>query len=449
MSHTVGPRDTEAGQAPASADFPPADLERRFWAFALDRVVAWVLLAGAAWLAWSSAWSDGDVWTGVGILLGAVALLTLLSAGLLGATGLSPGRLAFGLRVVDHDSGAPVGLTAALLRTVVLGVATLPTVGLGVATLAWTALMDTGRQRRGWHDRLAGSVVVDVRPRPEPTDEEPDEAPRQIVNLTAMRLVPAGTATPAPPSPAPPAPAPVSVPVRAPAATPGPGDTGPRRGRRSRAAAPDPAPAPAASAAPPAPAAPAPSTPPAAAAAPAPPVPGRERAPRPQLQGPLRPDQDPPGRHRDAPVAGAAGAGSPPAAAPTARRAPSPAPAAPRPADRPAPAGTARWRLTFDTGETLVVEGLALVGRRPEPRAGERVRHLLALPSSDMSLSKTHAQLHLADGVLVVMDRGSTNGSVLNRRGVARDLAPGRPATLVDGDRVRFGDREMQVAKEA
>ena len=86
-----------------------------------------------------------------------------------------------------------------------------------------------------------------------------------------------------------------------------------------------------------------------------------------------------------------------------------------------------RWRVAFDTGDTFVVEGLGLVGRRPEPRTGEPVRHVVPLPSADMSLSKTHAQFHLApDGVLVVMDRGSTNGSVLMRQGVSRDLLAGQ-----------------------
>jgi hypothetical protein len=108
-----------------------------------------------------------------------------------------------------------------------------------------------------------------------------------------------------------------------------------------------------------------------------------------------------------------------------------------------------RWRVAFDSGETFVVEGLGLVGRRPEGRAGEPVRHVVPLVSEDMSISKTHAQFHLAgDGALVVMDRGSTNGSILVRRGVSRELSAGRPATLLDGDRVLFGDREMRVVRE-
>ena len=108
-----------------------------------------------------------------------------------------------------------------------------------------------------------------------------------------------------------------------------------------------------------------------------------------------------------------------------------------------------RWRVGFDSGESLVVEGPALVGRRPEPRPGEPVQHLVPLPSADMSLSKTHAQLQVdADGLLVVTDRGSTNGSILLRQGAARELPPGRPTTLLDGDLVRFGDREMRVVRE-
>ncbi|WP_203338533.1 RDD family protein [Nocardioides limicola] len=111
--------------------------------------------------------------------------------------------------------------------------------------------------------------------------------------------------------------------------------------------------------------------------------------------------------------------------------------------------GRPRWRITFDTGESLVLEGLALIGRGPQARAGEPAAHLIQLRSEDMSLSKTHAQVQPAqDGALVVMDRGSTNGSVLLRQGIGRSLTAGRPTTALSGDRVRFGDREMLVEQE-
>ena len=173
---------------------------------------------------------------------------------------------------------------------------------------------------------------------------------------------------------------------------------------------------------------------------------------------PPAPAAIPPRRQQTAPVTGVGTrvdrppSGTPPASyppperRPAARRCRRPAPATPprRPgAARPAAAGAGRpdgrprrrragrvvvgWRVTFDTGETFLVEGLALVGRRPEGRPGEPVRHLVPLPSEDMSVSKTHAQFQVAaDGVLVVMDRGSTNGSMLVRSGVARELPAGQ-----------------------
>lgn len=303
---------------------PVAEVDRRFYAFALDRAVAWALYAVAVVAAWWWFFSDDNPWPGVAVVVAVVVVVNLLFAVLLGAQGVSPGKAAMGLRVVDHGDGSPIGVGRALVRILVIGVSTLPMLGLGVATLAWTAVEDRSRERRGWHDHVTRSLVVDVRPRAE-AEVEQDDRPRHVVNLTAMHLMPSRPAPTPPQQPAPPQPAP-------------------------------------------------------------PPV-------------------------------------QPPAAG--------------------------RWRVSFDSGETLLVEGLGLVGRRPEGRAGEPVRHVVPLPSETMSISKTHAQFHLAsDGTLVVMDRGSTNGSILVRQGVSRQLSAGKPATLLDGDRVLIGDRQMHVSRE-
>ena len=342
------------------ATFPVASLDRRFYAFTLDRVIAWTVYLLVGWFAWAAFLDDDRVVPGLVVLAGAVLVVGLGFAILLGRTGLSPGKALLGLRAVHHGTGTPIGVGRAAERAVILGLAGLPTFGIGLATLAWTAMTDPGRQRRGWHDHVARSVVVDVRP-VSPDEVAPDSGPPHVVNLTAMRLVP--SAPPAEP-PAGPRPRPEAAPVRSTPSTP------------------------------------------------VPPVP-----PMPAVSRPATPPAPDSGR--------------------TVRR------------GTPATSGL-RWRVAFDTGDTFVVEGLGLVGRRPEPRSGEPVRHVVPLPSADMSLSKTHAQFHLApDGVLVVMDRGSTNGSVLMRQGVSRDLLAGKPATLIDGDRVRFGDREMTVTREA
>ena len=340
---------------PALHSAPVASLERRFYAFALDRAIAWSLagLAGVGW--W---WFRADeVLPVVLVMVGALLLVGLVFGIVLGVRGTSPGLAAFGLRVVDPETGTPIGVGRALLRTLILGLATLPLFGLGTAVLAWTAVEDRARERRGWHAYQARSLVVDVRPVEVSAAEAADERPRHVVNLTAMRLMPVRQTA-----------EPVSVPDRR-------GEPTTQQQVQPPAARQYPG-----------------------AVRPLTPVPAPAELPATDL-------------------------------APTPRR--------------------TTWRVVFDSGESFVVEGLGLVGRRPEGRSGEPVRHVVPLVSENMSISKTHAQFHLAgDGALVVMDRGSTNGSILVRRGVSRDLSAGRPATLLDGDRVLFGDREMRVARE-
>ncbi len=357
--------------------YPIAELERRFTAFAVDRLLAWSLLVAVGVV--TAMFVSDEVWTVVGAVAGAAVVLWLVLSVVLGLTGSSPGKAMTGLRVVHHGTGTPIGVGRALLRSLVLGASALPTFGLGLATLAWTAVEDRGRQRRGWHDHLTHTIVVDVRPVVEVADAA-DEGPRHIVNLTAMRLVPA----------------PPAEVVR----TPERSEQSMRRQQLPPEVTQPPAPA-------------------AQPVARAVPPPATQQAPPrvvPQVvaQAPAPPQQQ--------------------------RARPASAPQGPPP----------RWRVHFDNGQSFVIAGLALVGRRPEARNGEQVAHLIPLQSADMSVSKTHAQFGPAsDGTIVVMDRGSTNGTVLVRQGTSRQLAPGRPAALLHGDKVVYGDREMTITREA
>ncbi|CUR61193.1 LigA [metagenome] len=389
-------------QQPHPVTYPIAQLERRFTAFAIDRILAWALLALVGVL--TVMFVSDDVWTVVGVVGGAMVLLWLVLAVLLGMSGTSPGKAATGLRVVHHGTGTPIGVGPALLRSLVLGAAGLPTFGIGVATLAWTAVEDRGRQRRGWHDHLAHTVVVDVRPVVEVATSAVDEGPRHIVNLTAMRLIPA------PPVEA------VRTPERS------------EHSMRRQQLPPE-------VVAPPA-AAPQQAAHQATQAPPTQPVPH----PAPPVAHPQAPQQAPQHARHRAPQAPPA-----PSVAPPAQPLAPPATQPGRPQPQPA-----RWRVHFDNGESFVIAGMALVGRRPEPRSGEQVAHLIPLASADMSVSKTHAQFGPApDGTIVVMDRGSTNGTILVRQGVSRQLAAGKPAALVHGDKVVYGDREMTITREA
>ncbi len=194
--------------AVASGDFGDgrvADLDRRFYAFAVDRLIAWPVDVVVAMVVTRTLIDDGRVLLGVAAMTATVLLVGLVFAVLQGTTGRTPGKSLAGLRLLDTGTERPIGARRATLRAVVLGLAAVP-FGFGLAALAWTSVADRSRLRRGWHDRLVSSIVVDVRPEPvvEPT---PDLGPRAVVNLTAMRLAPAhrvvGTVEPPPPARAP------------------------------------------------------------------------------------------------------------------------------------------------------------------------------------------------------------------------------------------------------
>ncbi|QIX25733.1 FHA domain-containing protein [Nocardioides sp. JQ2195] len=505
-----------------------AEPERRFRAFAVDRAIAWTLFAAAAVAGWWWFFREDEVWPGIAIIVATVVVVSLAFVVVLGIKGTSPGRSMIGLRVVGVDGGEPIGIPRALVRSLILGVGSLPMFGLGLATLAWTAVEDRTRERRGWHDHVARSVVLDVRPRPV-AEVEADERPRHVVNLTAMKLMPvrqqSAPVVPAPePAPTPsPSGQPDGRPVGESMKPPSGFETPEARRRRidapwhTDASATGSAPGPQPSTAPSAdrPAGPAqpgqpgqsgqsgqsvpwksqqpssqqsgpqqPSSQQSGPQQPGPQQPGPQQ-PGPQQPGPQQPAASgslqgqqgspsspgqppphpgaqqaspPPPRHDGSGVIGAVPgrhAGPPPRSSGSSTRATTGQPTG-QPAGQPAGQRRAQpsrppitWRVTFDTGESFVVEGLGLVGRQPSGRPGEPVRHVVPLRSDDMSISKTHAQFHIAsDGALVVIDRGSTNGSLLLRKGVSRELSAGRPTTLVDGDRVCFGDRQMTVTRE-
>ena len=161
---------TQHAARPEAVSYPAADLDRRFYAFVIDRLLAWSAFAGAGYVTYRLV-VDDRVGQGVGVAVGTVLVVSLIYAVLLGVAGISPGKALVGLRVVRARDGRPVGIVVGLLRTLILGIATLPTFGLGLATLAWTALADPSGRRRGAHDRWTQTIVVDVRPTPAADDE--------------------------------------------------------------------------------------------------------------------------------------------------------------------------------------------------------------------------------------------------------------------------------------
>nr|WP_277816530.1 RDD family protein [Microbacterium invictum] len=135
-----------------------------------------------------------------------------------------------------------------------------------------------------------------------------------------------------------------------------------------------------------------------------------------------------------------------------------PAPAAPAPAVAP-PASlaahapdaapvpvTVRVSLMLDSGETIDIDaGGALIGRAPAAGPADAGLALVPVHDPSMSVSKTHLAVLRSDGIVVVVDCGSTNGSALSRGGTEQPLTAGEKTPLADGDTIRFGDRFAQV----
>lgn len=142
-----------------------------------------------------------------------------------------------------------------------------------------------------------------------------------------------------------------------------------------------------------------------------------------------------------------AAAPAPTAPTPAASAPAQPAPSTPEPSApaQPAPSVPAQARVRLDTGEEYLVSGLCLVGRMPAPEPGEDVAYALPVRDDARSVSKTHFALDVRAEGMAVLDRGSGNGTRVIRTGVEYPVAVGVPVPIRPGDRIRFGDRTMEV----
>jgi hypothetical protein len=101
--------------------------------------------------------------------------------------------------------------------------------------------------------------------------------------------------------------------------------------------------------------------------------------------------------------------------------------------------------LVVDTGDRVVVTGAGLIGRRPVP-GDETWAHLVTIDDPTQSVSSTHLAFWPADAGLDVLDRGSTNGTVLlDPAGKPWSLPPGAPARVAAGWTLVLGNRRVRV----
>lgn len=95
------------------------------------------------------------------IILGSL-IPTIINAVLLSKSGQTLGKKAVGTVIVDRDSGIPVGFVQGILRRNVLFgfITSIPVIGslIALANLVYLFVED----HRTLHDRLAGTIVVEV-----------------------------------------------------------------------------------------------------------------------------------------------------------------------------------------------------------------------------------------------------------------------------------------------
>jgi uncharacterized RDD family membrane protein YckC len=389
-----------------------APISRRAVGFLIDAFIAAgvaIVLFGGLVVAATVGGSEAVAAT---LLIGGGAVVLLLLAWFVVYTAMQAGRGSIGMRVqrirlVRAADDMPLGFGRALLRNIVFGLAGAIVVGY------FTPLFDGSDRFQGWHDKAAGSLMVDASAKGSDASRAGTAAP---MSPDASTIVPTS-----------------QIPQAPRAETPRPG-----------------APAPSGIPQPVAPARPAPAVPVDESALIAF-VPGFTPAPA----TPRAPADVP----RAAPAAEDAGAEPDVAAAldatvqgygPLRSAAPAPVPA---PVESTPPAAEElddtrisipghRLVFTWDDGTRVSVSRRTIFGRNPAAEDGAVV---VPVRDETLSLSKTHFEAASESSGGWVLDRHSTNGMTLVRDGRRIACPPGQRVPVRLGDAIEIGDRIVTV----
>ena len=103
--------------------------------------------------------------------------------------------------------------------------------------------------------------------------------------------------------------------------------------------------------------------------------------------------------------------------------------------------------IAMFVGGTLLPDGTRVsltpdtrIGRDPVTAEGQETAALLPVADADSSVSKTHARLLVRDGILTVVDLGSTNGTlVVTRDGTELQAFPQVELEVPHGASLKIG----------
>jgi hypothetical protein len=106
------------------------------------------------------------------------------------------------------------------------------------------------------------------------------------------------------------------------------------------------------------------------------------------------------------------------------------------------------WSILLDDGRRIVLDGLVLLGRNPQPKAGEEDAQLIKIADETRTVSKSHLAVGVdGDGVYVV-DRGSTNGSTVSTtNGMSTRCKAGELVRVGEGAIVSIGDHWLEITR--
>lgn len=406
-----------------------APISRRVIAYIIDALIAAVLpiiglvvtvtlMVGAV----QSPETASSAVVSVAVAAGVFGLLIL--AWFVVYTFMQTGRGSIGMRaqrirLVRAADLAPLTFWPALLRNIVFAITGAFVVGM------FSPLFDGSGRYQGWHDKVGGAVMLEATAVPALADAAASaEAPVDSVPLPRPPAVGRALRTPS----------------QAPVAFPAPAQSSP----------PQPAPSPSA---------PAEALPEETIVASRPAGPGSAGLPADPLisfvPGVTQPG--PPAAPAPAPAAPAAPEAPAPAAPAPAQAAAAPTPSTAPPVSAPTAAPVDhdddiestrisipghRLVFTWDDGQRVTVSGRTVFGRNPEQEPGAVV---IAVRDETRSLSKTHFEAASEPSGGWIMDRDSTNGTVVVREGVRIACPPGQRVPLRLGDAVEIGDRILTI----
>ena len=116
-----------------------------------------------------------------------------------------------------------------------------------------------------------------------------------------------------------------------------------------------------------------------------------------------------------------------------------------RPAPKTSPSRPV-FRLVFSTGENVVVAGPGLIGRNPVAADVDRPFEIVRIVDPQLSVSKTHLEFGIENGMFWVSDRHSGNGTSISVAGEeSLDALPGERYGVARGTRIRIGEQYFDV----